>query len=65
MDVIDCDVNTLERSIALALSDDFKNKCQDVENIYGNGNASEIIVNALERSRLSVVKKFVDKDNRE
>ncbi len=58
--VIDCNANALEAAIDKALSDEFQAQCQDIENIYGTGNASETIVGVLEKAKLSVCKKFVD-----
>lgn len=60
VNVIDCKIKDLDESIALALSSDFAIKCQNQENIYGDGNASKSIVDELTRQSLSVVKKFID-----
>jgi UDP-hydrolysing UDP-N-acetyl-D-glucosamine 2-epimerase len=58
--VIDCDLNTLERSIKLAISSDFKNKTKNIINIYGEGLASEVILEQLINAPISVIKKFRD-----
>ena len=59
--IIDCKADTLQLAIRQAFSEDFQRKCRETTNIYGNGNASNIIVNALANIELSVVKKFVDR----
>jgi GDP/UDP-N,N'-diacetylbacillosamine 2-epimerase (hydrolysing) len=58
--VIDCNINSLERAINKALSDKFKSKCKDILNIYGTGNASEKIVEQLENQDLRINKVFFD-----
>ncbi len=58
--VLDCEVETLQETLQKALTSQFINKCKSVENIYGIGNASEFIVNVLQKAKLSVTKKFVD-----
>jgi GDP/UDP-N,N'-diacetylbacillosamine 2-epimerase (hydrolysing) len=58
--VIDCSIKNLTKGIDLSLSNDFLRKCQNQENIYGNGNASKNIVNELIRQPLSLIKKFMD-----
>lgn len=47
--VIDCDesVDSIVKSVRLALSDSFKAKCLDQVNPYGEGNASNIIIETL------------------
>jgi len=60
--VIECEIDTLQKAIDQALSDDSKNRCETLENIYGNGNAADTIVDILCKTELSVVKKFVDMD---
>ena len=59
--IIDCKADALQLAIKQALSEDFQRKCRETTNIYGNGNASNIIVNALANIELSVAKKFVDR----
>lgn len=47
--VIDCE-NTeqaIEKAIALAISPNFQNFCQTIENIYGDGHATDKIMNVL------------------
>jgi len=58
--VIDCTVDTLLSAIKQALSEEFQSKCKTITNIYGNGNASDTIVDVLSSVELSVIKKFVD-----
>jgi UDP-hydrolysing UDP-N-acetyl-D-glucosamine 2-epimerase len=60
--VINCTISKLDNAIDKATSDTFIKSCQNVKNIYGNGNASEKIVEVLENIHLSVVKKFIDMD---
>jgi len=60
INIIDCTIQELHRSIMLALSNDFIIKCQSQQNIYGVGNASKHIVQELIKQPLSVVKKFID-----
>jgi len=58
--VIDCKIESLENSISLALSDLFVSKCKKIENLYGNGNASEVIVKELEQQLFFRTKIFFD-----
>jgi GDP/UDP-N,N'-diacetylbacillosamine 2-epimerase (hydrolysing) len=58
--VIDCDINSLQKSIELGLSSSFKNKIKDIKNIYGKGSAATFIVDKLINEPLSIVKKFRD-----
>jgi len=60
INVIDCTIEELPISITLALSNDFKIKCQNCINIYGDGRASKSIVNKLISEPLLNVKKFID-----
>ena len=60
INVIDCTIEELPISITLALSNDFKIKCQNWINIYGDGRASKSIVNKLISEPLLNVKKFID-----
>jgi len=60
INVIDCTIEELPISITLALSNDFKIKCQNCINIYGDGRASKSIVNKLISEPLLSVKKFID-----
>jgi len=60
VNIIDCTIPELHQSIALALSNNFIIKCQNQQNIYGNGNASRYIVQELVKQPLSVEKKFID-----
>ena len=61
--VIDCAGDALQSAIEQALSEKFQNKCKTITSIYGNGNASDTIVDMLSNIELLVVKKFVDMDN--
>jgi UDP-hydrolysing UDP-N-acetyl-D-glucosamine 2-epimerase len=58
--VIDCNLDTLESSINLAISSDFKEISQNTHNIYGVGIASDIILNELVEQEVFVTKKFID-----
>ena len=58
--VIDCSIKMLSNSIKRALSSEYQNSSKVLINVYGNGNASNIIVDQLTNMKLSVVKKFVD-----
>ena len=58
--VIDCNLNTLQESIKLALSSSFRNKIKNMNNIYGTGSAADFIVDKLTNEPISVMKKFRD-----
>jgi len=58
--VIDCNLDTLEESIKIAISNGFKTKIKNINNIYGNGTAAVFIVDKLISEPLSVIKKFRD-----
>jgi UDP-hydrolysing UDP-N-acetyl-D-glucosamine 2-epimerase len=58
--VINSTIEKLEDSIFQAISDSFIEHCNDVVNIYGDGNASNCIVASLESQNLSSIKKFQD-----
>ena len=60
--MIDCNIETLSNAIKQAFSSDFRDSCKNLNNIYGDGNASasDTIVGVLESVELSVVKKFID-----
>jgi GDP/UDP-N,N'-diacetylbacillosamine 2-epimerase (hydrolysing) len=60
LNVIDCKVNTLYESILLALSFEFKSRISDIDNIYGEGKASDLIVEKLISEPISVIKSFKD-----
>ena len=60
VNVIDCMIQELHQSIILAMSNDFIIKCQNQQNIYGDGSTSKRIVRELINQPLSVVKKFID-----
>ena len=58
--VIDCKINSLQESIKLALSNNFRNKIKNINNIYGAGSAADFIVDKLTNESISVIKKFRD-----
>jgi len=58
--VIDCNLNSLEESIKIAVSDGFKDEIKNIKNIYGEGSASEVILNKLINEPISIIKKFRD-----
>ena len=58
--VIDCNLNSLQDSIKLALSSSFRNKIKNLNNIYGTGAAADIILDKLINEPVSVIKKFKD-----
>ena len=58
--VIDSTIEDLSKSIDLAISLKFVNRCKDVSNIYGDGDASKKIVKELINQTLSVKKSFLD-----
>ena len=58
--VINSTIEKLEDSIFQAISDSFIEHCNDVVNIYGDGNASHHIVASLENQNLTPIKKFND-----
>jgi len=58
--ILNCTVDTLEKSIEQALSSNFKEECKSIENVYGQGNASEQIVKLLETQPYSIMKRFND-----
>jgi GDP/UDP-N,N'-diacetylbacillosamine 2-epimerase (hydrolysing) len=58
--VVNSTIEKLEDSIFHAISDSFIEHCNDVVNIYGDGNASHHIVTFLESQNLSPIKKFHD-----
>jgi UDP-hydrolysing UDP-N-acetyl-D-glucosamine 2-epimerase len=58
--VIDCNLNTLQESIKLALSSSFRNKTKNMNNIYGTGSAADFILDKLINEPISVIKKFRD-----
>jgi len=58
--VIDSTIEELESSIFQAVSDSFIEHCNDVVNIYGDGNTSCHIVSTLESQNLTPIKKFHD-----
>jgi len=59
--VIDCNINSFQESITLALSNSFRHKIKNMNNIYGSGSAADFIVDKLINEPISVIKKFRDK----
>ena len=51
--VIDCDIETLGTAIKQALSSEFQDSCKTLTNVYGDGNASDVIVDVLSNVELS------------
>jgi UDP-hydrolysing UDP-N-acetyl-D-glucosamine 2-epimerase len=58
--VLDCDIAGLPEAIATALSETFGQQCSRVKNLYGEGNAADKIVAALEQTTFSCQKSFYD-----
>jgi len=58
--VIDCNIDSLQESIKLALSNNFRNKIKNINNIYGEGSAADFIVDKLISEPISAMKKFID-----
>jgi UDP-N-acetylglucosamine 2-epimerase (non-hydrolysing)/GDP/UDP-N,N'-diacetylbacillosamine 2-epimerase (hydrolysing) len=60
VNVIDCSIKDLKKSIELALSDNFIKTCCNQKNVYGDGQSATRIVDELSSQPLSLIKKFVD-----
>ena len=60
LNVIDCSIKDLKKSIGLALSDNFIKTCCNQKNVYGDGRSATRIVDELSSQPLSLIKKFVD-----
>ena len=58
--VIDCNIEKLKESILTTFSESFRNKINNIDNIYGNGKTADFIVDKLINEPLSVIKKFRD-----
>ncbi len=58
--VIDCNLDSLNESIDIVFSNSFRKKIHNLNNIYGEGNAADIILDKLITEPLSLVKKFRD-----
>ena len=58
--IIDCNIASLGKSIELAISSNFRNKINNIENIYGTGQTAAFIEEKLIKSPLSLIKKFRD-----
>lgn len=59
--VIDCNLNSLQNSITIALSKSFRNKIKNMNNIYGTGSSADFILDKLINEPISVIKTFRDK----
>jgi GDP/UDP-N,N'-diacetylbacillosamine 2-epimerase (hydrolysing) len=60
LNVIDCNITSLGESIELAISKNFRNTINNIDNIYGTGKAAAFIEEKLTKEPLSVIKKFRD-----
>jgi GDP/UDP-N,N'-diacetylbacillosamine 2-epimerase (hydrolysing) len=58
--VIDCNINSLGESIELAISKNFRNTINNIDNIYGTGQSAAFVEEKLTKAPLSVIKKFRD-----
>lgn len=58
--VINCNLSSLKESIKIALSEAFQNNVKNVVNIYGTGNAADIIVDKIANESISIIKNFKD-----
>jgi len=58
--VIDCNIDSLQKSINHALSKSFRHKIKNMNNIYGAGSAADFIVDKLINEPISAVKRFID-----
>lgn len=58
--VIDCEYTKLNAAIEKALSISFVKKCDNVVNLYGQGHASDIILELLENRKIQRLKRFND-----
>lgn len=58
--ILDCTIEELTETIHRALSQEFKQHCQEVVNVYGQGNASAQIIDILETHDYSSIKRFND-----
>lgn len=58
--ILDCTIKELTETIHRALSQEFKQHCQEVVNVYGQGNASAQIIDILETHDYSSIKRFND-----
>jgi len=61
VNIIDCYITELKKSILLAHSDKFKKNISNISNIYGSGKASDIILDKLINFPVSNIKRFIDK----
>ena len=60
LNIIDCEIKSLEKTINHALSKSFRLKIKKVKNIYGSGKTADFIVKKIKNAKLSVIKKFKD-----
>ena len=54
--IVNCKIKTLNSAIDEAMNLD----CQDIVNIYGDGNSSSKIISVMENIDLNIIKKFTD-----
>ncbi len=59
--VTDCKADSLSDAITCVHTNLLAGEYKNIDNIYGQGNASEVIVSVLESCDLSITKLFVDK----
>ena len=60
--VLDSSIQTLQNTIEQALSFKFQEYCKQCKNIYGQGNATDAIIEILSGTKLSTIKKFINMD---
>jgi UDP-hydrolysing UDP-N-acetyl-D-glucosamine 2-epimerase len=60
--VLDCTLDSLNNTIDTALSVEFQKMCTQVKNPYGEGNATQIIIDTLVNTELQTKKVFVDEE---
>jgi len=63
--VINCTIKTLGATIKKSLTKAFIEECAKVNNIYGDGHASDIMVEKLLSTKFSTVKIFIDRKLKE
>jgi UDP-hydrolysing UDP-N-acetyl-D-glucosamine 2-epimerase len=56
--IINCKIKKLRNHIEKAMSKEFYKKCNDIENIYGGGDAAQKIVEILKVQKLTTTKVF-------
>lgn len=58
--VLNCTIEGLAETMNQGLSPEFQNYCKDIINVYGQGNASNKIVDTLETYKYASMKRFYD-----